>query len=72
MATIQYIVKSAMRWDNIANDAYGDPGKYDIILKANPNITFSDVVPEGTVLQITIITEDTATINSQLLPPWLQ
>lgn len=68
---IPYTVETPKRWPDIANLAYGDPGKIDELLRANPNIEIEAVIPEGTILNIPIILEDTETIvSNDLLPPW--
>lgn len=72
MAIQQYIVKSDERWDNIAFKAYGTTANIEIIIKANPNVDITPVVPAGTILNIPIIDEETLSTSTDILPPWMQ
>lgn len=72
MANSQYTVKSAERWDNIANKAYGNPGLIEPIIDANPNVLITPIVPAGTVLEIPILEEEIVETPSESLPPWMQ
>jgi hypothetical protein len=72
MANFQYIVIAPERWDYIANKAYGKPGMVTPLVKANPNVLITAVIPAGTILNIPILEEDQVQIDSDLLPPWLK
>ena len=64
---ITYLVKQGDRWDTIAYKMYGDPYKYEIILRANPQYLGLPYPPAGAKLQIPIIEEDT---EETITAPW--
>jgi len=64
---ITYLVKQNDRWDTIAYEMYGDPYKYEIIIKANPQYLGSPYPPAGAKLQIPIIEEE---IEETITAPW--
>ncbi|KQC02101.1 tail protein X [Pedobacter sp. Hv1] len=70
MASIQYITTEGERWDNVAFKMYGNAGLSAILIKANPEVSISDVIDPGTVLDIPVIQEFEAEVNLDLLPPW--
>ena len=70
--TTEYITKPGDRWDLISFKAYGDIEKMGDIIRANPDISRTDVLPEGLVLQIPIIPVATVDTDLSLLPPWKQ
>ncbi|MNL73910.1 hypothetical protein D3C87_1994460 [compost metagenome] len=72
MATQQYVVQVDERWDLIANKAYGNPGKSAVIIEANPNVSITDIVPAGTILEIPILEEELVKTPTESLPPWKQ
>ncbi len=72
MPNYQYNVTAPERWDSIANKAYGDAGRIDEIIAANPDVEITAVVPAGTALNIPIISEDEQAITNSDLPPWLR
>jgi hypothetical protein len=72
MANQQYIVKTDERWDNIAFKAYGDAGKIEPIVRANPNVLITPTVPAGTILDIPILSEEEAKSLNEILPPWMR
>jgi len=70
--TTEYITKPGDRWDLISFKAYGTIERMGDIIRANPDIPRSDVLPEGLVLQIPIIPVATVETDLSLLPPWKQ
>lgn len=70
MSFTTYTTKAGERWDNVSYNAYGDPYQIEMILEANPTVRISDVIPEGTVLNIPIIEQET--LSGSILPPWKQ
>lgn len=65
-----YKVTSPMRWDQIAYLAYGRVELAHLIAEANPTTPKDSVIPEGTEIQIPIVS--VPDIDSSLLPPWKQ
>lgn len=72
MDTKQYTLKSDDRWDNIAQLAYGVPGKIEDIVALNPNVLITAVIPAGTILNIPVVEAEDAIPAAELLPPWLR
>jgi phage tail protein X len=81
MANTEYITKPGDRWDLIAYRAYGtlnmivdDDGNLvspmAIVIQQNPDISVTDIIPEGLLLQIPIIVSATPQTDLSLLPPW--
>lgn len=70
MASIQYITTEGERWDNVAFKMYGNAGLSEILIKANPEVSISDVIYPGTVLNIPVIQAFEAEVSLDILPPW--
>jgi phage tail protein X len=68
----EYITKEGDRIDTIAVKAYGDPHKWDPIIRENKGLPIQDVYPAGIRLVILIEVPDAQTTNQTLLPPWKQ
>lgn len=70
MATLTYITKENVRWDQVAFQAYGDASLMNTIIAANLGVDFAEKLPGGIELQIPVL-ETTATVPAEnLLPPW--
>lgn len=67
---IKHVTKQGERWDNISYRYYGDPLDYDRIIKANPHISFCEVLPTGATVYIPVL--NVAPTNNANMPPWLQ
>lgn len=67
---LQYTTLENERWDNIAFKAYGSASLSDVLIKANPEVKITAVLPIGTVLNIPVQAETSALVASNLLPPW--
>jgi len=81
MVFTEYITRPGDRWDLIAYKAYGT---VDLILledgsqvnamayliRNNPDISISDILDPGLLLQIPIIPTSTLPLSADLLPPW--
>ena len=65
----EYITKEGDRWDLISYEYYGDPHKYEEIIKANPSVPIMPVLESGIKLKIPIISTK-ETIGEALTPPW--
>ena len=63
-----YITKDNDRWDLIAYKFYSDATKYETIIKANPSVNITPILPSGIKLKIPVLTESNA-IKFEL-PPW--
>ena len=63
-----YVTKENDRWDLIAYKFYGDPTKYETIIKANLNLIKTPVLTAGIKLRIPILPNEES-INFEL-PPW--
>lgn len=63
-----YITQDKDRWDLIAYKFYKNPSKYEIIIKANPDVPITPILESGINLKIPVI-EESETIEF-VLPPW--
>ena len=63
-----YITKDNDRWDLIAYKFYKNASKYEIIIKANPDVPITPILPAGINLKIPVI-DESETIEF-VLPPW--
>lgn len=66
---ISYIVTSPMRWDTLANIAYGDPTLIEPLKAANQSAP-SLVIPDGSALLIPILPGKNKAIPNDSKPPW--
>jgi phage tail protein X len=72
MDNLQYVTLDGERWDSVAHKAYGNAGLSKIIIEANPDVTITDVLPAGIVLNIPVQREEAVFTSQELLPPWLK
>jgi phage tail protein X len=81
MANTEYSTKPGDRWDLIAYKAYGtlnlivaDDGSQvspmAIIVRSNPDVSVTDIIPEGILLQVPILKSSAAQTDLSSLPPW--
>ena len=63
-----YVTKANDRWDFIASKFYNAYTKYEINIKANPDIPITPVLESGIKLKIPVL-EEKETI-SFITPPW--
>jgi len=63
-----YITKDSDRWDLIAYEFYSDATLYEPIIKANPDISITPILPAGLKLRIPALDQQN-TIEFEL-PPW--
>lgn len=63
-----YITKDNDRWDLIAHRFYNDATKYEPIIKANPKVKITPILPSGLKLKIPVL-DTTENIKFEL-PPW--
>jgi phage tail protein X len=70
MAVLQYTTLQNERWDNIAYKAYGNAGLSELLISANPEVSISDVLPPGTILNIPVQDQAVVLTDAELLPPW--
>lgn len=56
------------RWDSLANEYYGDPDRFEPILKANPGLGNVPALPSGIEVLIPILEESSAA--SAPVSPW--
>lgn len=68
MPNTTYTTQTGERWDTVAEKAYGDSRKYSDIIRANPTVPITTIIPANTVLNIPILPEPI--IDENLLPPW--
>jgi hypothetical protein len=77
----EYITQIGDRWDLIAYKCYGTIGiltlpdgtimnAMSLLIEENPDISITDVLPPGLLLQVPIIADPTTQLGSSLLPPW--
>ena len=63
-----YVTKDNDRWDLISQHFYNTPILYEEIIKANPSIKITPILPSGIKLKIPIL-DQSETIKFEL-PPW--
>ena len=63
-----YITKDNDRWDLIAYKFYKNASKYEIIIKANPDVPITPSLESGINLKIPVV-DESETIEFTL-PPW--
>lgn len=69
----QYIThkaKAGDRWDLLAHDYYGDANRFMPIIRANASLGLgkSPIIPEGTVLRIPLLEDDTSATSTSTVP----
>lgn len=70
MSYTNYTTRQGQRWDTIANEVYGDPYDYGVIIEANPNYLNTLILPSAVLLRIPVKQATTTAIAPNLLPPW--
>lgn len=60
------------RWDNLSSQAYGTDFDYVEIMKANPGIILSAIIPSGKQVIIPLVQSTAQAIDPNNLPPWKQ
>ena len=68
MANTKYTLQEPMRWDQVSFAAYGDVYQMNQLIEANQGVSAYDVIPEGTELEIPILSVPET--DTTLLPPW--
>jgi phage tail protein X len=68
--TTEYITRPGDRWDLISYKAYGTINMMGDIIRANPDIPITDILPAGLLLQIPIVAVVIDPTDLDLLPPW--
>lgn len=67
---VEYITKESERWDTIAFKAYGDTGRLNELIEANPAASVLPILTLGTRLKIPVVEQGEVQLDSDLLPPW--
>lgn len=57
------------RWDQLAFTYYGDPYRYEPIIRANPQVPLAGALPSGLTLRIPVLE---AKVSTEDLPPWMR
>lgn len=70
MENLQYTVSENERWDTVSFKAYGNPGFSESLIRANPEVGITAIIPVGTILNIPVQEENQVLNISELLPPW--
>ena len=81
MTTTEYVTKPGDRWELIAYKAYGTinditlsdgtvGNAIGVVIRANPDINIDDILDEGLLLQIPIISDATNKTDADILPTW--
>lgn len=68
MRAVEHITGPADRWDLLAWRYYGDPHAYEAIIRANPGVPISPILPSGLRLVIPLRPVDDTIRHG--LPPW--
>lgn len=69
MEFLQHITTDGERWDTIAYRYYGDPHRYEGIIKANPHVPTGRLLTGGLTLRIPLVSPDRL-VPADALPPW--
>lgn len=68
---IEHVTVEGERWDQIADRYYGAPLGYEAIVRANPAVAITTLLPSGLVLRIPLLRdEDVELLLEEDLPPW--
>lgn len=65
----EHITTEGERWDQIAQEFYGDPLKYEPIMDANPHVPISSTLEGGLVMQVPKLPEENRLPDAHL-PIW--
>ena len=70
----EHVTIQGERWDQLAYRYYGSALAYAVIVRANPYVPITPLLPAGTVLRIPIPEdgEEFRQLNSGGQPPWRQ
>lgn len=71
MEYIEHRVGQFERWDSISQQHYGTPFEIERLLRANPDVPRTPIVPIGTLLLVPVDKLPNP-IDSRGLPPWLR
>ncbi len=67
---IEHITRDGERWDQIAQQYYGDPLRYAPLIAANPGLAIEPILPSGVRLIVPLL--EPSTTNTENLPPWMR
>lgn len=67
---LKHTAKQGERWDHLAYYYYGDALEYARIIRANPHISFCEVLPTGETVFIPVL--NVKPTQNENLPPWLR
>lgn len=68
--TYEILAKGGIRWDTVAQQAYGNPNLFEDIQRANPELAQYDIIPDGMVIKVPVKKDDETATDDSLLPPW--
>ncbi len=66
---LEHTTSEGERWDQLAYRYYGDPNRYEEIIRANPDVPIRPLLPSGVRLLIPVA-EATERLPVNQLPPW--
>ena len=74
---LKHTVIDGERWDTLAWSYYAEAGRYEYILRANPELRDSKgqwptVPPVGAVLLIPVLNRVDSVLPVEALPPWIR
>lgn len=67
---LQIVTVEGQRWDQVAQQAYGDTSLMNVIIAANPDVPVYDVLPGGIALNIPVLASVEVKTDIEKLPPW--
>lgn len=70
-SVIEHITIEGERWDQLAYRYYGDPGRVEPIIRANPDVAIVPILTSGIKLRIPVLAPTTSATTGGL-PPWKQ
>jgi len=66
---LTHVTTRGERWDQLAYRYYGDPHRYEPIIRANPSVPITPTLPGGVRLLVPVI-PPTDLVAEADLPPW--
>lgn len=66
---LPHLTTEGERWDQLAYRYYGSAYRYEPIIRANPHVPLTAVLPAGLELRIPLLDVESVTED---LPPWMR
>lgn len=69
-AIYYYLTKKQIRWDEVAEKAYGDAHQDGYLMDNNPQLAVFSFLPIGVYVKCPMVLEADAVPSVELLPAW--